>query len=272
MKLAPGFMVGLNVLDDPDFTSNFRIDELGNITVPILGTMHVAGETVSEVRTQIRKKLLEGNILKDPQVELTVLEYTETEVTIIGEVASPGKHPLLSAERLVDVLALAGGPTVAAGNQVEITRGIEGGEPVLVHYSKATDPKMVDNVMVYPGDTVHVKRAGIVYVLGAVNRPGGFVMQEDGTLNLLQAISLAYGTNLLASTRTFYLLRRNPDGTVAYVALPYKKIVQGKSADVQLHATDIVFVPTSTFKVIYSDMQTVINSAATSSIYLAEVR
>ena len=271
MRLAPGFMVGLNVLDDPDFSSSIRVDEQGNIDVPILGTLHIAGETVAEARSQIRKRLLEGNILKDPQVELTVLEYTESEVTIIGEVASPGKHPLLSPSKLVNVLALAGGPTVAAGNQVLITRGIEGGEPVLVHYSKATDAKAVDDVIVYPGDTVQVKRAGIVYVLGAVNRPGGFVMQEDGTLNVLQAISLAYGTNLLASTKTIYLLRRNPDGTVAYVALPYKKVTNGKSADVQLHAADILYVPTSTFKLMYSNLQGVINSAATTSIYFAEL-
>jgi polysaccharide export outer membrane protein len=271
MKLAPGFMMGLNVLDDPDFSSSFRIDEQGNIEVPVLGTIHVAGETVSEARLQIRKKLLEGKILKDPQVELTVLEYTESEVTVIGEVISPGKHRLLSQEKLVDVLALAGGPTIAAGNQIQITRGTEGSEPVLVHYSKATDPKAVDDVIVYPGDTVQVKRAGIVYVLGAVNRPGGFVMQEDGTLNVLQAISLAYGTNLLASTRTFYLLRRNPDGTVAYIALPYKKITNGKSADVQLHAADILYVPTSKLKVIYTNLQGVIQSAATSSIYVAEL-
>ncbi len=272
MKLAPGFMVGLNVLDDPDFSSSFRIDEQGNIAVPILGTMHIAGETVSEARAQIRKRLLDGNILKDPQVEVTVLEYTESEVTIIGEVGSPGKHPLLSPSKLVNVLALAGGPTAAAGNQVLITRGTEGGEPVLVHYSKATDPKAVDDVIVYPGDTVQVKRAGIVYVLGAVNRPGGFVMQEEGTLNVLQAISLAYGTSVLASNKTIYLLHRNPDGTVAYVALPYKKITHGQSANVQLHATDIVYVPTSTFKLIYGNFQGVIDSAATTSIYYAEFR
>lgn len=272
MKLAPGFVVGLNVLDDPDFSSTFRIDEQGDIAVPILGRMHIAGETVSEARAQIREKLLQDKILTDPQVELSVLEYTESEVTIIGEVSSPGKHPLLSPHRLVDILALAGGLTVAAGNQVLITRGTEGGEPVLVHYSKATDPKVIDDVIVYPGDTVQVKRAGIVYVLGAVNRPGGFAMQEDGTLNVLQAISLAYGTNLLATTKTYYLLRRNPDGTVAYIALPYKKMVTGKSADVQLHPADILYVPTSGFKMVYTNLQGVINSVATTSIYLAEIR
>jgi polysaccharide export outer membrane protein len=272
MKLAPGFMVGLNVLDDPDFSGSFRIDEKGDIAVPILGIMHIAGETASEARVQIQKRLQEGKILTDPQVELTVLEYTESEVTIIGEVASPGKHPLLSPGKLVDILALAGGTTITAGNQIQITRGIAGGEPVLVHYSKATDPKTVEDVIVHPGDTVQVKRAGIVYVLGAVNRPGGYVMQEEGTLNVLQAITMAYGTSILASTKTIYLLRRNPDGSVVYVALPLNKMIHGKGADVQLHATDVLYVPLSKFKVIYSDLQNVINSAATTSIYLAEVR
>jgi len=270
MKLAPGFMVGLNILDDPDFSGSFRIDEKGDIALPILGTMHIAGETVSEARVQIRKRVLEDKILKDPQVELTVLEYTETDVTIIGEVISPGKHALLSPGKLVDVLALAGGTTIAAGNQIQITRGIAGGEPVLVHYSKATDPKTVEDVIVHPGDTVQVKRAGIVYVMGAVNRPGGFVMQEEGTLNVMQAISLANGTTILASTKAIYLLRRNPDGSMVYITLPLNKIIHGKSADVQLHATDVLYVPLSKVKVLYTNLQSVIDSAATTSIYLAE--
>jgi polysaccharide export outer membrane protein len=269
LRLAPGFQMGLNVLDDPDFTGSFRIDEQGNIALPIVGTIHIAGETTSEARIQIRNILLEKKILKDPQVELAVLEYAAPEVTIIGEVANPGKHPLLAPHKLVDVLALAGGTTITAGNEVLITRGIAGGEPVLVHYSKATDPKTVESVIVYPGDTVQVKRAGIVYVLGAVNRPGGFVMQEEGTLSVLQAISLASGTTVLASTKTVYLLRRNPDGSVVYVALPLKKMTRGKSSDVQLHATDILYVPTSTTKLIYSNLQGIINSAAAVGIYAA---
>jgi len=68
------------------------------------------------------------------------------------------------------------------------------------------------------------------------------------------------------------LLRRNPDGTVAYVALPYKKMIHGQSANVQLHATDIVYVPTSMFKLIYGSFQGVIDSAVTTSIYYAEFR
>ena len=99
LTLAPGFLLSLNVLDDLDLVGTFRIDQHGDISLPILGTMHVAGETVSEARVQIQNELLKNQILKDPQVNLTVLEYTVPEVTIIGEVASPGRYPLISATK-----------------------------------------------------------------------------------------------------------------------------------------------------------------------------
>jgi polysaccharide export outer membrane protein len=271
LKLGPGFLVSLNVLDDPDFTGEFRIDEQGNIVVPILGPIHVGGETASEAGVQIKDKLLEDKILKDPQVHLNVLEYTAPEVTIVGEVTSPGKYPLLTPRKLVDVLALAGGPTLLAGNVVQISRNDGSAEPLLIHYSRSANPNTIENVVVHPGETVLVKRAGIVYVLGAVNRPGGYVMQEEGSLNLLQAISLANGTAISASTGTVYLIRKNPDGTEVDIALPYKKISRGKYSDIQLHATDVLYVPTSAVKSILTNSQAVLASAASASIYAAAV-
>jgi polysaccharide biosynthesis/export protein len=271
LTLAPGFLLSLNVLDDADMTGAFRIDQKGDIDVPVLGTMHVAGGTVSQARVQIRKKLLDGQILKDPQVNLAVLEYTAPEVTIVGEVTSPGKYPLLAPRALVDVLALAGGPTLTAGNEVQIMRGSSNAEPspesLLVHYSRTTDPDAVKQAIVNPGDTVLVKRAGIVYVLGAVIRPGGYVMQEEGTLNVLQAISLANGTAPVAKTGMIYLLRRNADGSEADIALPYKKLIRGQTAEVQLQAKDVLYVPTSELKSIFSNGSAIMASAASASIY-----
>jgi polysaccharide export outer membrane protein len=271
LKLSPGFLLSLNVLDDSDFVGTFRIDEQGDIALPVLGVLHVAGETVSEARSQIRQVLLERKILQDPQVDLSILEYSAPEVTIIGEVASPGKYPLLVSRKLVDVLALAGGTTIAAGSEVQITHDTTDADPILVHYSRATDPKVVANVIVLPGDTVQVKRAGIVYVLGAVTRPGGYVMQEEGTLNVLQAISLASGTSATASTHTIYLLRHNADGTEVDIALPFNKMRHGKTADVQLRATDVLFVPTSTFKAVLTNSQGILSSAASASIYAVAI-
>jgi len=267
LRLAPGFLIKLSVLDDSDFSGEFRIDEHGDIAVPVLGTVPVAGLTAAEARQQISKRLIDNQILKDPQVSFSILEYTAPQVTIIGEVAAPGKYPLLVANDLVDVLALAGGPTRLAGNEVRITPADGKTKTILLHYSKASDPEEVKDVLVHPGDTVQVDRAGIVYVLGAVNRPGGYVMQEEGTLSVLQAISLANGTSTAASTGTIYLMRRQPDGTEIDIALRYKKISQGKLADFRLHATDILFVPTSKMKSILTESKGVITSAASASIY-----
>jgi polysaccharide biosynthesis/export protein len=275
LTLAPGFLVSLNVLDDADMTGAFRIDQNGDIAVPVLGTMHIAGGTVSQARVQIRKKLMDDQILKDPQVNLAVLEYTASEVTIVGEVTSPGKYPLLAPRTLVDVLALAGGTTITAGNEIQITRSGANVKPIpestLVHYSRATDPDAVKQAIVNPGDTVLVKRAGIVYVLGAVIRPGGYVMQEEGTLSVLQAISLANGTAVAAKTGTIYLLRRNADGSEADIALPYKKLIRGQSAEVQLQAKDVLYVPTSELKAIFSNGSSIMASAASASIYAVAV-
>jgi polysaccharide export outer membrane protein len=271
LTLAPGFLLSLNVLDDADMGGAFRIDQNGDIDVPVLGTMHVAGGTVSQARVQIRKKLLEDQILKDPQVNLAVLEYTAPEVTIVGEVTGPGKYPLLAPRPLVDVLALAGGTTLTAGNEIQITHSGSNvtsvPESTLVHYSRATDPNAVKQAIVNPGDTVLVKRAGIVYVLGAVTRPGGYVMQEEGTLNVLQAISLANGTGLAAKTGTIYLLRRNAEGSQIEIPLPYKKLIRGQTAEVQLHAQDVLYVPTSELKAIFSNGSSVAAAVASASIY-----
>jgi polysaccharide biosynthesis/export protein len=269
LTLAPGFLLSLNVLDDPDLVGAFRIDESGDITPPVLGTMHVAGETVTDARAQIRKRLLDNQILKDPQVNLTVVEYTSPEVTIVGEVTSPGRYQLLVPRALVDVLALAGGATLTASNEVQITRSsaVPMSTSIPVHYSRATDPNTIKQVMVNPGDIVLVKRAGIVYVLGAVNKPGGYVMQEEGTLNVLQAISLANGTAISASTGTIHVLRKNEEGSVVDIPLQYQKVVRGRSADMELHATDVVYVPISRVKAALTNSSSILSAAASASIY-----
>lgn len=272
LRLGPGFLVSLNVLDDSDFAGSFRIDDQGNIAVPIIGIVHVAGETPLEAKGQIEKVLLEKQILKHPQAVFTILEYSAPAVTIIGEVASPGRYPLLVPQKLVDVLARAGGPTLLAGNEVQINPGGSGGKPIFVHYSRNADPTKIEDVIIRPGDTVLMKRAGVVYVLGAVNHPGGFVMQEEGKLNILQAISLAYGTSNVASTKTIYLLHKNGDGTEVDISVPYKQIVQGKMGDVQLHATDILYVPTSTTKSVLINTQPIWASAASAGIYAATIQ
>lgn len=267
LKLAPGFLISIYVMDDSDFNGSYRVDQQGKITVPFLGDLQVANETVTEAREQIRQKLIDEKFLIDPQVQVAIAEYAAPEVTIVGEVASPGKYPLLIPRKLVDVLSLAGGPTTMAGDQISILGSAPGSQPVVVHYSRGTNSKDVENVLVHPGDTVQVKRAGVVYILGAVNRPGAFVMQEEGTLTLLEAVSMAAGTSPLVASKHVYLLRHNQDGTVVRISLPYSKIAKGKSADLALRNLDILYFPDSRLKTAFSNTQELLTATATASVY-----
>jgi polysaccharide export outer membrane protein len=125
--------------------------------------------------------------------------------------------------------------------------------------------------MVEAGDTIQVKRAGVIFVLGAVNRPGGYVMQENGTLSVLQAIAVAAGTNNIASTKSISLLRRHEDGSVVQIELPYRKISRGEMMDVQLRPSDILFVPTNNIKATFVSSQGIIAAATSASIYAAAI-
>jgi polysaccharide export outer membrane protein len=268
LPVAAGFLLSLSVLDEPDLNGAFRVDQQGDLHLPQVGAVHVAGMTMPEASSLIRQKLLDSRILKDPQVSLNVVEYTAPQVTIVGEVASPGKYPLLIPHTLVDVLALAGGLNAAAGNEVEIVpQGGNAAAPAIIHYSRDSASGSVASVMISPGDTVRVRRAGIVYVLGAVVRPGGYVMQEEGTLNVLQALSLASGTSPAANTSVVHVLRPNDDGSVVDIPLSYKRLTQGKTAPIQLQAKDVVYIPTSKIKTVFANTAGIVNSAAGAAIY-----
>jgi polysaccharide export outer membrane protein len=104
-------------------------------------------------------------------------------------------------------------------------------------------------------------------VLGQVTRPGGFLMQEDGKLDAAQAISLAMGTTLLASTKHIMIIRRKTDGTFVQFEVSYKEMVRGKIAPPQLQPQDIVYVPNSQIKTAFSDVQSLISAAGVAAIY-----
>jgi polysaccharide export outer membrane protein len=268
LVLAPGFLLNIDILDEPDIAGPFRVDDRGDLLLPVLGSVHVAGQTVSQAKNTLQDKLLQQKLLLDPHVTLTVLEYTAPQVAILGQVASPGRYPLLAPHNLIDVLALAGGPTASAGNQVKITRGSNpSGIAEVVHFSRETERSTVSDVLVQPGDTVQVEMAGIVYVLGAVNKPGGYVMQEGGTLNVLQAISMADGMTLNVAGGTIHILRPNADGSVVDIPLSSKRLFQGETGPVLLQAKDIVYVPVNRAKMAFNNFSGILASAASASIY-----
>jgi polysaccharide export outer membrane protein len=267
LRLAPGFLVNLDVLEDSDFDGQFRVSEEGNLALPEIGNVPVGGLTVAEARNLIVEKLVQNQLLKRPQVNLNIVQYTAPEVSVLGEVINPGQYNLFEPTRLVDVLAMAGGTTLAAGDEVVITPANRKLPQRVVHYSRGSNPEKVAGVIISAGDSVEVMRAGIVYVMGEVNRPGGYLMQESGSLTLLQAISLANGTAPTAKTKKINILRRQTDGSMVYLSVPYNEIQHGRRGDVHLQAADVVYVPSDSIKSIYANSKSIMASAATAAVY-----
>ncbi len=126
---------------------------------------------------------------------------------------------------MLDVLAAAGGTTPLAGSEITIQRAGDA-STLTVLLSKDATTSLSSNVRLYPGDKVIIPRTGLVYVLGDVGRPGGFVMENDGKITLLQALAMAGGTTHTSSMNGSRLLRKGPSG-YADIHIELNKDAQG---------------------------------------------
>lgn len=268
LRLSPGILLGVSIYDEPELTTNARVDEKGDISLPLIGSIHVGGQTVAAAQASIQEKYRTGQILKDPQVSLNVLQYVGTQVTVLGAVQAPGRITMLEPHSLLDVIGMAGGETNFAGDTIQVeTPASQGRSARSYHYVRGEDEDALRNALVNPGDTVRVKRSGIVYVLGAVYRPGGYVMQENGSLNVAQAVSLAQGTLLQAKIGDMRVVRREPDGTLKEIPVSYRKIMDGKQPPLELQPQDIVYVPVSKVKSIFTGGANIVGETSSAAIY-----
>ncbi len=129
-----------------------------------------------------------------------------------------------------------------------------------------TTPKPENNPEILPGDTIFVERTGIVYVVGDVAHPGGFPMDHDGQLTILQAVALAQGTNPTAAKGSARLIRTTPQGRQE-IPINLKKILTAKATDLALQDNDILFVPSSAAKTALKDFESALPTASAASIY-----
>ena len=195
LRIAPGDLLSVNVYDTPELSSLYRVDVAGDLTLPLCGKVNVRGLTISEAASRIESALKDRQIMAQPYVNLDVQQYAGQYVTVTGEVITPGRVALIAPTTLGEILAEAGGLTPMAGAHIKLRRGADDAQPeVDVPYSHNHNTREAASILIRPGDSIIVPRAGIVYVLGAVGRPGGYLMQEDGKLNVAEALALSGGT------------------------------------------------------------------------------
>jgi polysaccharide biosynthesis/export protein len=244
VRLGAGDLVDVSVYNVPELETKIRVNSEGNISLPLINDVHVEGLTVEEAETVVERRLDTGGFVKKPHVQIFVQEYTSQGASVLGEVSKPGNYPIIGDQKLFSLISAAGGFTDRAGKSVTVTH--RGQAPTTVPISRNLEDHPESDIAVFPGDTIIVRRADVVYVVGDVSRPSGFLM-DSGHLSVLQAIALAGGTNSTAKLSGARIIRKAPTGLTS-VPVPLKKLMEAKTDDMPMEADDILFVPTSSRK------------------------
>jgi polysaccharide export outer membrane protein len=266
MRVGPGDLLEVHVFEAPEMTQTVRVNDLGDASFSLIGRVHVGELTPDEARAVIAHYLVEGHFLVNPQVSVLIQEYGTQGVSVLGEVQKPGVYSILGNRTLLDVISQAGGTTAYAGSSVTVKRSSDG-TMLTIPLTKNAESMLASDVRMQPGDKIIIPRASVVYVLGDVGRPGGFLMQNGGRMTILQAVALAGGQNRTASMGSVRLIHKTATGYTD-AQIPLKKIMDGHEPDTELQAEDILYIPNSAAKsIFYRTAPSIIQSAAGAAVY-----
>lgn len=234
------------MFDSPELMTHVRVTSEGEISFPLLGKLEVGGLTPQELQKLIRQQLIAGDFVKDPQVAVFVTEYASQTAYVIGEVSKPGSYPLVGEHRLFELISAAGGFSPRAGKSITITRQASPDSPQVIHFSR--HPNLaIENIEIEAGDTINVGQAGVVYVVGNVLHPGGFLLEGDVQLSVIQALALAAGAKPGAAMKNARVVRTTEKGK-QQIHVNLNKILASKNDDVILQDQDILYVPNSALR------------------------
>jgi polysaccharide export outer membrane protein len=239
-----------------------QIDNNGSVTLPMIGLVHAAGLTVEQFQANLVTAY--KKYFKDPQVTVQVNEFHSQPVSVAGNVNTPGVVQLRGNRNLMEVISMAGGLRPEAGDQALITRNLsEGTIPVAGAFTDPTgkysvahidiravmsgkDPE--GNIVMKPHDVVTIPRARMIYVLGNVTKPGGFVLTDNESMSITKAIALAGGWDKTAGLTNARVLRASGGAEREQIPANVKKIMQNKAPDIELRPDDILYIPNSAGK------------------------
>jgi polysaccharide export outer membrane protein len=260
-KVGPRDVLNISVFEEPDLSrEDLRVSSQGMITMPLIGQVKVAGLSTRQIETLLQIRYRQEGILKHPQISVHIKEFRGRWVLILGAVNQPGRHPMESNERLMEMLAKAGGIKFdaegdIAANKIRILRTLppkhKGGkskrvsmEIGLESMTKGDHPEY--NLVMQHRDVIYVPEAPRFFITGEVRKPGYYKI-KDRDISVVEAITMAGGlTRIAAGNRT--RLVRVKDGKEVTLKVPVEDILDGdKSADVIVQPNDVIVVPQSYF-------------------------
>lgn len=249
-RIGPRDLIEVRVFETQELNGSLRVSEDGDVTLPLIGNVKVAGLTEGEAAQRI-KGILEEKALQRASVSVQVLEYRSKPISVIGAVRQPGNLAFAGRWTLLEALTAAGGLSDAHGSVIHVLRRAENGlsdqvsiraDDLLVR----ADPRV--NIPIYPGDLINVpgEVEVTVYCLGEVERPGPVAFKSSQRISLLTTIAQAGGLTDRASSK-IVVKRTDINGKTAEIAADYKRILTGKESDIELQPGDVIVVKESFF-------------------------
>ncbi len=269
--VGPGDVLRVTVFEVEELSNTVVVSPKGTISPPLLEEFSVAGLTTREIEAKL-EQMYEGGYLRDPQISVVVSEFRSQPVSVLGAVERPGVYQLQGSRRLLEVLAMSGGLGKDVGDTITISRrrgggssftspGSAMGEPapavsgeeieVSVRNMLLTPDNDLANPLIQPHDVIQVSKAGIVYVMGAVEKAGGYTIKDQEKITVLRAVSLASGLGRHASPQKARIIRE-VDGKKQWIHVRIKDVIAGRSPDPELAANDILYIPDSRAKSVLS--------------------
>ncbi len=250
-KLGVDDLVAVSVYDAPELTRTVRVESDGKIHLPLLKAgVPAAGIFPGQLETSIAIALQDGEILVDPVVKVTVVEYHSRPISVVGAVKKPLTFQAVGAVTLLDALAQAEGLTNDAGTEIllsrpqpspdkEVTATLIERIPIK-RLMKDADPAV--NFTLHGGEEIRVPEAGKIFVVGNVRKPGAFRVRDAGDNSVLKLVALCEGLMPYAA-KLAYVYRRDESGAKQEVPIELEKIMQRKSPDVPLQVDDVLYIP-----------------------------
>ena len=238
-RLAPGDMIRISVYQSADLTLETRLTEAGTISYPLLGSVALAGLTISEAEKRIADGLRTGNFVKQPQVSVAVQQVRGNQVSVLGQVGKPGRYPLETGNvQLTDMIATAGGVVPGGADQVVVV-GTRNGQPYRAEIDLPSvfgAGRRANDLTLQNGDVIWVERAPMIYMYGEVQKPGSLRLERGMTV--MQALAASGGLTQRGTERGLRVHRRDAEGKV--------RIIEPVMTD-KLQPEDIIYIRESVF-------------------------
>ena len=244
--IYPGDLLTVRVFGTVDFAPPVRVSVDGNVQLPLIGLVPIAGLTVNRAADLIAQRLSSAGMFVNPQVSIQVTEASVQFATVAGEMH--GLIPISGSRHLLDVLAAAGSMPATASHVITVLRA---GSDKPITVDLGTDPakSAVSDITILPGDKIIVSRVGVVYILGAFKTQGAIPLQQNSPLTLMQATALSGGAGFEGKFKDLRIVRTQGLNR-SVVKVDIAKVLNGTAPDPVLQADDIVFLPPDSFKAV----------------------